>query len=237
MGDYKLSSKFIKGTTRGNRKKQEQRFYVGDTKKAIEYAITGVHAGYMAGKTGNLSAGEYGEAQFDEEIDKRAREYAEANMSEWIQAGEELVYLEKLNSWKKRLESSAKGEVHGFDITNAIEIMRMLDSDVDVKDVVEKYKTKGAYGSYVTKLVLEFSKKGPEYVEQFMSVAGVELTPQMREKLEALKAENRQYAENELARNCATKADKIEELARASLQLDELATENTGKDTNQAVQE
>lgn len=138
---------------------------------------------------------------------------------------------------KKRLESSARGEIHGVYITNAIEIMRMLDSDVDVKDVVEKYKTKGVYGSDVTKLVLEFSKKGPEYVEQCMSVAGVELTSQMREKLEALKAENRQYAENELARNREIKADKTEELARASSQLDELATENTGKDTNQAVQE
>lgn len=194
-------------------------------------------AGYKAGKAGTISAGEYGEAQFDEERDKKVREYAEANMSEWLQAGEELVYSERLDSWKKRLESSAKGEVHGFDITNAIEIMRMLDSDVDVKAVVETYKTRGAFGGYVSKLVLEFSKKGPEYMEQLMSAVGMELTPQMKQMLDTLKTQNRQYAENELARNREIKADKTEQLTRVSSQLDELSAQNTGKAANQAVQE
>lgn len=207
----------------------------GDYESALKGAIVGAKAGYGLG-TKDI-AGEYGETQFNVEREKRIREYAEANMPEWLKAGEELVYPEKLDLWKKRLESSAKGEVHGFDITNAIEIMKMLDSNVDVKDVVETYKTKGAFGSYVTKLVLEFSKKGPEYMEQFMSAVGVELTPQMKEKLEALKTQNRQYAENELARNRAAKEDKTDELAKASSQLDELSTGNTGKDENQAVQE
>lgn len=49
-------------------------------------------AGYKAERSGSRAKVEYG-----------LREYAEANMPEWLQAGEELVYPEKLDSWKKKI--------------------------------------------------------------------------------------------------------------------------------------
>lgn len=194
-------------------------------------------AGYKAGKTGSISAAVYGEAQYDAERKNRGKEFAKTHMTEWFQAGEELVYPEKMEEWKKTVENSPESAFYGLDISNAIEVMRMLDADTEVKDVVETFKGKEHCGGYVEKLVLAFSKRGPEYMEQFMSAVGRELTPKMKEKIETLKTQNRQYAESELARNRAAKADKTEELAIASSQLDELSVENTGKDANQTVQE
>lgn len=207
----------------------------GDHEDMLKYATAGAKAGYTGMKID--SGGEYGEAKLETERAQRGKQYADAHISEWLQAGEELVYPEKLEAWKKAVENSPESAFYGLDISKAIEVMRMLDTDAEVKDVVETFKSKEHCGGYVEKLVLAFSKRGPEYMEQFMSAVGMELTPQMIERLEKLKTENRQYAENELARNRAAKEEKTDELARASSQLDELSAENTGKDTNQVVQE
>lgn len=194
-------------------------------------------AGYKAGKTGSISAAVYGEEQYETERKNRGKEFAKTHITEWLQAGQELVYPEKLEEWNKTVENSPESAFYGLDISKAIEVMRMLDTDKEVKDVVETFKGQEHCGGYVEKLVLAFSKRGPEYMEQFISAVGMELTPKMKEKIETLKTQNRQYAENELSRNRATKEDKTEELARATSQLDELSTGNTGKDENQAVQE
>lgn len=207
----------------------------GDLETALKGSIIGAKAGYGLG-TKDI-AGEYGDAKFETERAQRGKQFADAHISEWLQAGKELVYPEKFEAWKKAVENSPESAFYGLDISKAIEVMRMLDTDAEVKDVVETFKSKEHCGGYVEKLVLAFSKRGPEYMEQFMSAVGMELTPQMIERLEKLKTENRQYAENELARNRAAKEDKTDELAKASLQLDELSAENTGKDTNQVVQE
>lgn len=207
----------------------------GDYESALKGSIVGAKAGYGL-ETKDIAV-EYGEAKLETERAQRGKQFADAHISEWLQAGEELVYPEKFEAWKKTVENSPESAFYGLDISKAIEVMRMLDTDAEVKDVVETFKSKEHCGGYVEKLVLAFSKRGPEYMEQFMSAVGMELTPQMIERLEKLKTENRQYAENELARNRAAKEDKTDELAKASLQLDELSAENTGKDTNQVVQE
>lgn len=205
-----------------------------------EHNINGAVVGYYAGaKVGNAASisEEYGETTYYAERKNRGREYAETHMAEWIQIGEELVYPEKIEEWRKNVENSTESPFYGLDIANAIEIMRVLDTEAEVKDVVESFMDKEHCGGGVEKLVLNFSKRGPEYMEQFMSTLGKELTPQIRAKLETLKTENMQYAENELARNRETKENKTEELARASSELDELSVENKGKDSNQVVQE
>lgn len=207
----------------------------GDLRNSLKYATVGAKAGYTGMKTDFGSI--YDIDKLKEQSKQRGKEFADAHISEWLQAGEELVYLEKLETWKKTVENSPESAFYGLDISKAIEVMRMLDSDAEVKDVVEKFKDKEHCGGYVEKLVLSFSKRGPEYMEQFMSTLGMELTPQMKERLETLKKENRQYAQNELSRNRTTKEEKTSELEKASLQLKELSTENIEKDTNQAVQE
>ena len=194
-------------------------------------------AGYKAGKTGSISAAVYGEEQYETERKNRGKEFAKTHITEWLQAGQELVYPEKLEEWNKIVENSSESAFYGLDISKAIEVMRMLDTDKEIKDVVETFKGQEHCGGYVEKLVLAFSKRGPEYMEQFISAVGMELTPKMKEKIETLKTQNRQYAENELSRNREAKEEKTEELARATSQLDELSTGNTGKDENQAVQE
>ena len=199
-------------------------------------------AGFEAGTgLGGIQKGSladvYNEQGIRAEMEQRGMEYANAHISEWLKAGEELVFPERLEAWKNRVETSAKGSIHGLDISKAIEIMKMLETDVDVKDVVETFKTQDHCGGLTDKLVLAFSKRGPEYMEQFMKTVGIELTPKFKEKIEAIKTENRQYAKNELARNRAEKEEKTGELEKTNQQLAELSAENQGKDTNEFIQE
>ena len=203
-----------------------------DLKHTFQGATMGMKVGYQGRLEDKL------DKYFSQtENFKKGKEYVEAHISEWIKAGEEMVYPEKLDSWKKSIENSRQDPMYGLDIQRAIEVMRTLDTDTEIKDVVERFKGNTHFGTNILKLIISFSKRGPEYIEQFMNESGRKITPEFAEMLEKIKGENKQYAQNELARNRADKASKTDELAQTSSKLNELSAQNQTKDENHIVQE
>ncbi len=98
-------------------------------------------------------------------VEKEKKESVE-NIPKWIQQGSLIIYPEKLEAWKDLVNKIANGWFNGFDLMYALEVMKALDSGVDIDEVKTFLLKKNLDGKLylsVLHIVLNFSKKGPEY--------------------------------------------------------------------------
>lgn len=160
-----------------------------------------------------------------------SKEYSEGRISKLVELGKKLIYPERFEEWRKRIDESLRGLLSGKPIEKAIEIMEMIEKDIPLEEVVEEFRDQEHFYEAVDYTVLSFSKKGPEFFELMMGAMGREISPQTRATIERIKAENRTFAENELERNREKKKAKTGELADVSSVVKEL-TDKNGRSSN-----
>lgn len=111
----------------------------------------------------------------------------------WIEQGKKLIYPEKLDQWKQCVCSRAADLYHGSELVNALEIMEALDAGKDIKEVnklVDEGHSGASFGM-LCKIVVNFSKRGPEFVRNN------EYAKEWEEYAAKIEKENNVFKQNE----------------------------------------
>lgn len=123
---------------------------------------------------------------------------AEAAIPSYIEAGKGIVYPQKLDEWEKCVRGRVSDLYHGADLANAIEAMKELEKTGDfakAKKVIDNANHSGASYGMVMRIIVNFSKKGPDFYEFMEPEYSKE--PKTKAFLDKLREENKKYeAEN-----------------------------------------
>ena len=146
----------------------------------------------------SIKNGEYEpELSYEEE-----KQIAESRIPEWIERGSKFIYPEKLEKWRKHVESSARGIFVGLALDEEIELMQRLEDGATFEELTQTInddETEVYIGA--VNAVLRFSRLGPEFTEYFEKAIGEYNF--YRDKIEAQKKENAEL--DELHRGDSTK--------------------------------
>lgn len=91
------------------------------------------------------------------------------NIPQWIEEGKKYIYPEKLDEWEECVCYRAADLYHGSELVNALQIMKALDEGKtleEVKPMIDEGHS-GMSFSMLCKIVLHFSKRGPEFCRKF----------------------------------------------------------------------
>ncbi|HBP43456.1 MAG TPA: hypothetical protein DD621_02060 [Clostridiales bacterium] len=111
---------------------------------------------------------------------------------QWIERGNKIIYPERQKYWAKCVEARAKGMYHGQDLEDALKIMESLDSNPDFKEAKKIFCSQDHSGisfGIVSRILFEFSKKGPEFYE--MIVPKMEIDEESQKIINQKKIENK----------------------------------------------
>ena len=123
---------------------------------------------------------------------KEAQERAKANIPNWIEKGEALIFPERYAEWEKGVVARASDLYHGLELDSALEIMTALENGAsmeEAKQIFDKQEHSGMSASMVRSILFAFSSKGPEFLE---ATTYGEISPEDKQILEAKKQENAQ---------------------------------------------
>ena len=140
---------------------------------------------------------EEAERQWREEYHRKEAEEkakAQAAIPEYVEAGKALVYPQKLDEWKKCVEGRVSDLYHGRDLANAIEAMKVLEESgkfEDAKKVIDDADHSGASYGMVMRVIVNFSKKGPDFYEFMEPEYSKE--PKTKAFLDQIREENKKY--------------------------------------------
>ena len=112
----------------------------------------------------------------------------------WIDEGKKMIYPEKFNSWETCVGKMADSRLRGKPIEMALSIMKVLDSGESLR--VASYLLNSddkIVNNLVEKIVLNYSKRGPEFMEY---IRGMDLNDSEKKIIESVKAKNAEIEEN-----------------------------------------
>lgn len=127
---------------------------------------------------------------------KEAEERAKANIPNWIEKGQALIFPERYAEWEKCVIARASDLYHGLELDSALEIMTALENGAtmeEAKQMLDKQGHSGMSASIVRNILFAFSSKGPEFWE---ATAYGEISQENKQLLEAKKQENIQLAQS-----------------------------------------
>lgn len=127
---------------------------------------------------------------------KEAEERAKANIPNWIEKGQALIFPERYAEWEKCVIARASDFYHGLELDSALEIMTALENGAtmeEAKQMLDKQGHSGMSASIVRNILFAFSSKGPEFWE---ATAYGEISQENKQLLEAKKQENIQLAQS-----------------------------------------
>lgn len=205
----------------------EDKSFLGDLDKCIDYLIKcrqegksiwiefNGHKLYSCDATvNNVYVQMYGKtkAEVDREMQEEIDEYHKSreerkdrikeNMPEWIEAGSQFIYPERLDEWKRCVERRSNDLYLGSDLEFAITAMQMLENGAkfeNVKNYLSGLDTSGGSHSKVESVILNFSKRGPEFYE-FLRGGHENIDENTQGMISKLKDQNSQYKANEVLR-------------------------------------
>ena len=129
--------------------------------------------------------------QFDETVDNIS------NMPKRMEKGLSLVYPEKQLPFLEFLIDEAY-DLDGIIIDTALKIMQYLEYGMSVEDITSllAYPQDIPFAAAVNGIVLECSKRGPEYFKATLTFPYDELLPQTKNDVARLEQENLIYEAN-----------------------------------------
>lgn len=116
----------------------------------------------------------------------------------WFEEGKKYIYPQKTENWQECVYYRASDIYHGWDVENALQIIKALDEGKEMKDV-EKLIDEGHSGAsfgMLCRIVLHFSKRGPEFFREKSDgykYAKGEDKEKYDKMLEEVEAKNAQY--------------------------------------------
>lgn len=112
----------------------------------------------------------------------------------WIDEGEQMIYSEKFNSWETCVENMATSRFRGEPIEIALTIMKALNNGESLRTAASFLNSNDKIvNNLVEKIVLNYSKRGPEFMEY---IRGIDLTDFEKQTIEKVKAKNAEFEEN-----------------------------------------
>ena len=133
------------------------------------------------------------------EAREKQRQAAEArilaNYDTWIERGNEIIYPERQEDWKKCVDTRSRDIYNGEDLDAALVIMEALDKGATNEEVEELFKKQGHSGvssAMVRNIVLHFSKQGPRFYRETAPYVNSEVD----EIIKGIEEENRLFEEN-----------------------------------------
>lgn len=128
-----------------------------------------------------------------EKMEKENKAKAEAKIPEWIKRGQRFIYPERAEEWKKCVEGCARGLYYGYELDVALDLMEKIEnaaSNEEIQEIMHGQGHSGASEGMVRKILLHFSKKGPEIYE---STAFTELSDEEKEVVGEKRKENKLF--------------------------------------------
>lgn len=138
-------------------------------------------------------------SRYREEMAQK-REESKANSEKWRKIGCKYIFPERVEEWKKCVDITVDGVYGGTDLEKAITAMEMLESGTSFENVCNYIKginTSGNSASLIKTLILNFSKKGPDFFEYIEG--GIEnIDENTIRMIERIRKQNREYQINEV---------------------------------------
>ncbi len=117
---------------------------------------------------------------------------AKAKIPTWNERGERLIYPENTQEWHKCVESRANDLYYGMELDNALDVMDALEQGKSVKEATEIAESMGHSGmswNMMMKIVLHFSKRGPEFFRANVN----DISAETEQYLQKVEAQNKLY--------------------------------------------
>ena len=159
----------------------------------------------------NCTKEEYYQKVKELEIERERRmeakkQRAESMITQWIEKGKHLIYPEKYEEWERCVVLEANDSLYyGTTLDYSLEIMQALEDGKPLEEVINIYNNQGHSGGSTgttQRIVFSFSKKGPEFIETLLND---ELSPELKEKIEKQKQENKTLEQLHLNQNDGSK--------------------------------
>ena len=124
------------------------------------------------------------------------REDARNNRDFWINKGKELIYPELQLKWVRCVDARIEELYYGRDLSIALDIMEALENDnFDEALKIFVNLSSSIDSAIISNIVLEFSKKGPDFFEQiYKNVYKKEIPEENKELIAQIREENEMYA-------------------------------------------
>ena len=117
----------------------------------------------------------------------------DSKIAEWIERGKKIIYQENFEDWTSCVKNRANDSYHGADLECALEIMEALDKGIDM-DEIEEFLNRANYSEQahflILKIILAFSKFGPEFMEH---ITHGDITTDLQQAIENQRQENEKY--------------------------------------------
>lgn len=142
------------------------------------------------------------------EAQQKARQ--KAKIPSLIERGKAIIYPQRLESWKERVEDSVNGLFHGRDVEEALTIMEGLENGMsydEANEIITKSGHSGGSYTCVMGTIINFSKKGPDF---FRHISPSPLPYNREVELQAIERQNDylKMREKEAAKTSASDNDK-----------------------------
>lgn len=113
---------------------------------------------------------------------------------EWRKKAESLIYPERMQEWERIMRVSASQKLKGTDVDMALGAMELLDRGVSFDNVEKFIEDKSITATSATMaedIVLNFSKRGPEFFESIRPDDSKELVSQLKKENADLEQKHR----------------------------------------------
>ncbi|MBO5884985.1 MAG: hypothetical protein J6Q51_04235, partial [Clostridia bacterium] len=122
---------------------------------------------------------------------KNFDEYVKGS-NKYNQEGVKYIYPQMKDRWEYAVSMRMSDVYKGLDLNDALELMKMLDEGKPITEVMTAYNnlnTSGAAHTIIKSLVVDFSKRGPE----FGRATELNITPEREEYYRAKEERNRLF--------------------------------------------
>lgn len=155
----------------------------------------------------------------------KANEVLREHGEEWSKRAIAFIYPEKTDEWKKCIQLSAKEGFRGTEVEMALGAMELLNKGVEFSQV-EKYledkSTSATQAAIAETIVLNFSKKGPEFFSSIRPGEKTDLVEQISRQNVSLEAKHRNdQIENRENSEKTSPIDELKSLAAEKRRLEE----------------
>ena len=131
-----------------------------------------------------------------EKRSEKGNQEALDKVPQWIERGNKLIYPERQAEWANCVNKRARGIYRGYEVEATLEIMEKLEEDSDMKVAKRALLNQGHRRSsfgLVSRMIFEFSKKGPEFYEMITPVT--EIDKETQEVIDQKKNKNKMLME------------------------------------------
>lgn len=121
------------------------------------------------------------------------------NRKKWMEIAEGIIYPQRMAEWQKCIESTHENFGHG-DLESIITAMQMLNGGASFENVASYIKGLGTYGrnsSMIESMILNFSKRGPEYFE-YVKGEPENIDENTAQMISRIKSQNKEYETTEI---------------------------------------